>query len=164
MTNNFEEGKRLGSGNRKFDSVYTAELDNMAITFNSKNRERVLVYEYMAQGALRKHLIRGTDRPLTWIMRLVIALDVAKAMKYLHRLESKKFVHQELNLSNILLDSDFRAKVSEFGYGDHQSIKADVYSYGVVLLNLLTGLFLFSEESPEDVERMVGSLLHAIEM
>lgn len=80
--------------------------------------EKLLVYEYMPQGTLSQHLFeyaRYECKPLTWKQRLVIALDVARGIEYLHGLAHKSFIHRDLKPSNILLGDDLRAKVSDFG-------------------------------------------------
>lgn len=86
--------------------------------FCAEGMERLLVYEYMPQGNLGQHLFEYKDiseKPLTWKMRLTIALDVARGLEYLHNLAHRSFIHRDLKSSNILLTDDFRAKVSDFG-------------------------------------------------
>lgn len=80
--------------------------------------ERLLVYEYMPQGTLAQHLFEHKVlgiKPLDWTKRLIIALDVARGLEYLHGLAHKSFIHRDLKPSNILLGDDLRAKVSDFG-------------------------------------------------
>lgn len=80
--------------------------------------ERLLVYEYMAQGTLAQHLFEYKSlgiMPLEWTRRLSIALDVARGLEYLHGLAHKSFIHRDLKPSNILLGDNFHAKVSDFG-------------------------------------------------
>ncbi|XP_054823845.1 receptor protein kinase TMK1-like isoform X2 [Prosopis cineraria] len=80
--------------------------------------EKLLVYEYMPQGALSKHLFSWKENglePLDWTTRLSIALDVARGVEYLHALAQQSFIHRDLKPSNILLGDDMRAKVSDFG-------------------------------------------------
>ena len=80
--------------------------------------ERLLVYEYMSQGTLAQHLFKYEEmalKPLSWTTRLVIALDVAQGVDYLHSLAHRSFIHRDLKPSNVLLNDDFRAKVSDFG-------------------------------------------------
>lgn len=81
--------------------------------------ERLLVYEYMSGGTLGQHLfdrhINSGHKPLTWMQRLTIALDVARGIEYLHSLAQETFIHRDLKPSNILLDGEMRAKVSDFG-------------------------------------------------
>ncbi|XP_020203150.1 receptor-like kinase TMK3 [Cajanus cajan] len=116
--------------------------------------------------------------PLSWSQRLAIALDVARGMEYLHSLARQTFIHRDLKSSNILLGDDFRAKVSDFGLVKHApdseksvvtklagtfgylapeyavmgkiTTKVDVFSYGVVLMELLTGLVALDESRPEE--------------
>jgi len=86
--------------------------------FSAESNERLLVYEYMPKGALSRHLFHWKELnldPLSWKKRLNIALDVARAMEYLHSLAHQSFIHRDLKSSNILLDDDYRAKVSDFG-------------------------------------------------
>ncbi|RLM66208.1 receptor protein kinase TMK1-like [Panicum miliaceum] len=135
-----------------------------------EGNERLLVYEYMPNGALSRHLFQWKQlglEPLSLKKRLNIALDVARGMEYLHNLGHHRFIHRDLKSANILLGDDFRAKVSDFGLmkdapdGNFSvatrlagtfgylapeyavtgkiSTKADVFSFGVVLLELITG-------------------------
>nr|XP_019702533.1 receptor protein kinase TMK1 isoform X2 [Elaeis guineensis] len=143
--------------------------------------ERLLVYEYMCQGALSKHLFQWKQlglEPLSWKKRLNIALDVARGMEYLHNLAHHCFIHRDLKSSNILLGDDYRAKVADFGLvklapdGKNSvatrlagtfgylapeyavtgkvTTKADVFSFGVVLMELVTGLRALDEDRPEE--------------
>ncbi|KAK7371200.1 hypothetical protein VNO78_36768 [Psophocarpus tetragonolobus] len=116
--------------------------------------------------------------PLSWSQRLAIALDVARGIEYLHSLARQTFIHRDLKSSNILLGDDYRAKVSDFGLVKHApdieksvvtklagtfgylapeyavmgkiTTKVDVFSYGVVLMELLTGLVALDESRPEE--------------
>ncbi|XP_058109020.1 receptor protein kinase TMK1-like isoform X2 [Magnolia sinica] len=149
--------------------------------YSIEGHERLLVYEYMPQGALSKHLFHWKKmnmEPLSWKRRLNIALDVARGMEYLHNLAHQSFIHRDLKSSNILLGDDYRAKVSDFGLvklapdGNNSvatrlagtfgylapeyavtgkvTTKADVFSYGVVLMELVTGLAALDEDRPEE--------------
>uniref|UniRef100_A0A6N2MMR8 non-specific serine/threonine protein kinase n=1 Tax=Salix viminalis TaxID=40686 RepID=A0A6N2MMR8_SALVM len=149
--------------------------------FSIEGSERLLVYEYMPQGALSMHLFHWKKlnlEPLSWMRRLSIALDVARGVEYLHSLARQTFIHRDLKSSNILLGDDFHAKVSDFGLvklapDREQSVatrlagtfgylapeyavmgkittKVDVFSYGVVLMELLTGLTALDEERSEE--------------
>ncbi|XP_075512543.1 receptor protein kinase TMK1-like [Primulina tabacum] len=149
--------------------------------YSSEGNERVLVYEYMSQGALSRHLFRWRSlnlQPLSWARRLSIALDVARGVEYLHSLAHQSFIHRDLKSANILLDDDFRAKVSDFGLvklapDKERSVatrlagtfgylapeyavtgkittKVDIFSFGVVLMELLTGLVALDENRSEE--------------
>ena len=86
--------------------------------YTIEGNERLLVYDYVPQGALSRHLFHWKSlnlEPLSWTNRLIIALDVARGIEYLHSLARQSFIHRDLKSSNILLDDDFRAKVADFG-------------------------------------------------
>ncbi|KAJ0702678.1 putative transferase, protein kinase RLK-Pelle-LRR-IX family [Helianthus annuus] len=86
--------------------------------YSTEGLERILVYEYMPQGALSGHLFHWKNfklEPLSWKRRLNIALDMARGTESLHTLAYQSFIHRDLKSSNILLGDDFRAKVSDFG-------------------------------------------------
>ncbi|CAN1296062.1 Receptor-like kinase TMK2 [Linum perenne] len=143
--------------------------------------EKILVYEYMPQGTLSRFLFHWKEeglKPLEWTRRLTIALDVARAVEYLHGLAHQSFIHRDLKPSNILLGDDMRAKVADFGLvrlapeGKHSistrlagtfgymapeyavtgrvTIKVDVFSFGVILMELITGRRALDETEPED--------------
>lgn len=128
---------------------------------------RLLVYEYMARGSLENHLFRKMSVPLPWSTRMKIALGAAEGLAFLHGAE-RPVIYRDFKTSNILLDTDYTAKLSDFGlakggpegdkthvstrvmgtYGyaapeyvmtGHLTARSDVYSFGVVLLELLTG-------------------------
>lgn len=156
--------------------------------YSVEGNERILVYEYMPQGALSRHLFHWKSlnlEPFSWKRRLNIALDVARGMEYLHSLAHQSFIHRDLKPSNILLGDDFRAKVSDFGLvklapdGGEQSVvtklagtfgylapeyavtgkittKADVFSFGVVLMELLTGLTALDEHRTEEKQYLAS--------
>lgn len=106
--------------------------------------ERLLVYEYMSHGTLSDH-IHGGLSPLNWSLRLKIAMQIAKGIEYLHKELLPPIVHKDLKSSNILLDSEWGARVSDFGLltsSDKDLIsdlESDVYSFGIVLLEILSG-------------------------
>ncbi|XP_042482128.1 receptor protein kinase TMK1-like [Macadamia integrifolia] len=148
--------------------------------------ERLLVYEYMPQGTLSRHLFGWKEEelmPLEWTKRLSIALDVARGVEYLHGLAHQSFIHRDLKPSNILLGDDMRAKVADFGlvrlapegkasietrlagtFGylapeyavtGRVTTKADVFSFGVVLMELISGRKALDETQPEDSMHLV---------
>ncbi|XP_041017639.1 LOW QUALITY PROTEIN: probable receptor-like protein kinase At2g42960 [Juglans microcarpa x Juglans regia] len=130
---------------------------------------RMLVYEYVNNGNLEQWL-HGAMRQhgyLTWEARMKVLLGTAKALAYLHEAIEPKVVHRDIKSSNILIDDDFNAKVSDFGLAkllgagkSHVTTrvmgtfgyvapeyantgllneKSDVYSFGVLLLEAITG-------------------------
>ncbi|KAJ0867845.1 putative protein kinase RLK-Pelle-LRR-IX family [Helianthus annuus] len=148
--------------------------------------ERLLVYEYMPQGTLSRFLFdwqKEDLKPLEWTKRLIIALDVARGVEYLHGLAQQSFIHRDLKPSNILLGDDMRAKVSDFGlvrlapdgkaslvtrlagtFGylapeyavtGRVTTKIDVFSFGVILMELITGRRALDETQPEESVHLV---------
>ncbi|XP_073142390.1 probable LRR receptor-like serine/threonine-protein kinase At1g67720 isoform X2 [Henckelia pumila] len=146
------------------------------IGYCEEENQRMLVYEYMHNGTLRDHIHDFDEqKQLGWLPRLHIAEDAAKGLEYLHTGCSPSIIHREVKTSNILLDINMRAKVSDFGlsrqaeedlthvssvargtegyldpeyYANQQlTEKSDVYSFGVVLLELISGRKpVFAEE------------------
>ncbi|XP_078428201.1 proline-rich receptor-like protein kinase PERK15 [Wolffia australiana] len=128
---------------------------------------RLLVYEYVPNNTLEFHL-HGKGRPaLEWSIRMRIALGSAKGLAYLHEDCHPRIIHRDIKASNILLDYKFEAKVADFGLAKSASEanthvstrvmgtfgylapeyaasgkltdKSDVFSFGVMLLELITG-------------------------
>ncbi|KAK4710405.1 hypothetical protein R3W88_004918 [Solanum pinnatisectum] len=111
-----------------------------------------LVYEYAENGSLDQWLFPGSSSSssasvlvasLGWSRRLHIALDVANALQYLHEHTQPSIVHGDIRTCNILLDSRFKAKVAGFSTARHATnsmmLKVDVFAFGIVLLELLSG-------------------------
>ncbi|KAJ9187520.1 hypothetical protein P3X46_002966 [Hevea brasiliensis] len=132
-----------------------------------EGENRLLAYEFMPKGSLENHLFRRGPQPLSWAVRIKVAIGAARGLSFLHDAKSQ-VIYRDFKASNILLDADFNAKLSDFGLakagptGDRTHVstqvmgthgyaapeyvatgrltaKSDVYSFGVVLLELLSG-------------------------
>ncbi|KAK9999865.1 hypothetical protein SO802_019468 [Lithocarpus litseifolius] len=150
------------------------------VGYCSESENRLLVYEFMPKGSLENHLFRKGVQPIAWPTRMNIAICVARGLSFLHSLDAN-VIYRDLKASNILLDSDFNAKLSDFGLardgptGDnthvstrvvgtrgyaapeyvatgHLTPKSDVYSFGVVLLELLSGKRAMDDDRPGSAE------------
>ncbi|CAH1430615.1 unnamed protein product [Lactuca virosa] len=146
---------------------------------------RLLVYEFMPRGSLENHLFRRSSyfQPLSWTLRIKVALGAAKGLAYLHSPEAK-VIYRDFKSSNILIDSNYNAKLSDFGlakdgpvdgkshvstrvmgtYGyaapeymatGHLTARSDIYSFGVVLLEILTGRRCIDKNRPSGEQILV---------
>lgn len=152
------------------------------IGYCCEGEHRLLVYEYMACGSLEKHLFRRVSL-MTWSTRMKIALGAAKGLAFLHGVE-RPIIYRDFKTSNILLDSDYNAKLSDFGlakegpigdqthvstrvmgtYGyaapeyvmtGHLTSRSDVYGFGVVLLEMLIGRQAMDKSRPSREHNLV---------
>ncbi|GJU51766.1 probable serine/threonine-protein kinase PBL3 [Tanacetum coccineum] len=133
------------------------------IGYCTEGDKRLLVYEFLPKGSLENHLFGRAPQPLPWATRLKVAIGVARGIAFLHDAKDQ-VIHRGFKASNILLDAEFNAKLSDFCLAKagpisdriHESkvtgyvapeimttcrltAKCDVYNFGVVLLELLTG-------------------------
>nr|GMC92809.1 receptor-like cytoplasmic kinase 176 [Ipomoea batatas] len=146
---------------------------------------RILVYEFMPRGSLENHLFRRSSyfQPLSWNLRMKVALGAAKGLAYLHSPEAK-VIYRDFKSSNVLIDSNYNAKLSDFGlakdgpidgeshvstrvmgtYGyaapeymatGHLTASSDVYSFGVVLLEMLTGRRVVDKNRPNGEQNLI---------
>jgi serine/threonine protein kinase len=152
----------------------------------------LLVYEYIPNGTLFQYINGQTEEfPLTWDMRLRIAIEVAGALFYLHSVASMPIYHRDIKSTNILLDDKYRAKVADFGTSRSVTVdqthlttlvhgtfgyldpeyfqssqfteKSDVYSFGVVLTELLTGEKAISSTRTQESKSLATYFIQSME-
>ncbi|KAH7865333.1 hypothetical protein Vadar_005302 [Vaccinium darrowii] len=150
----------------------------------TEDQTRCLIYELVPNGSVESHLHDKEAAPLNWGARMKIALGAARGLAYLHEDSSPRVIHRDFKSSNILLEQDFTPKVSDFGLArtaldeenkhisthvmgtfgylapeyamtGHLLVKSDVYSYGVVLLELLSGRKPVDLSQPSGQENLV---------
>ncbi|KAG6485169.1 probable receptor-like protein kinase At5g20050 [Zingiber officinale] len=171
--------KRIEGGEARGDKEFRSEITSIlsaqhvnlvtviGYCFAPKRCRRFLVYKFYENGSLESWIFPGSGRCLPWSRRYRVAVDVAKALAYLHHDCRVRVLHLDVKPENILLDEGFRAHVTDFGIsrlmdadaskvvttlrgtsgylapewfvGAGISEKCDVYSYGMVLLELVGG-------------------------
>ncbi|XP_076943216.1 putative L-type lectin-domain containing receptor kinase S.5 [Bidens hawaiensis] len=134
-----------------------------------KNGKLLLVYEYMRKGSLDMHLFTGSGEPLSWTLRSKILAGVGSALHYLHYEYDQKVVHRDIKASNIMLDSNFNARLGDFGlaraldnektsYAEAEGVlgtvgyiapecfhtgkatqHSDIYAFGALLIEVVSG-------------------------
>ncbi|XP_076932196.1 uncharacterized protein LOC143597639 [Bidens hawaiensis] len=170
--------RKFGQGDPEFWkeimmlSRYTHEYLVSLLGYCDEDGEKILIYEYASNGSLDLHLRSAT---FTWIQRLKVCLDAARGLSYLHddKGTQQRILHRDIKSSNILLDDNWNAKVSDMGLSKvgpanqpHTVIitnvggtigyldpmymelgiltkESDVYSFGVVLFEVLCGRLCF---------------------
>ncbi|KAJ9170460.1 hypothetical protein P3X46_018566 [Hevea brasiliensis] len=168
--------KKISQGSRQGQKEYIAEVNTIGqlrhrnlvqlLGWCHDKGEFLLVYEFMPNGCLDDHLF-GSKSTLTWAVRYKISLGLASALLYLHEEWEQCVVHRDVKSSNVMLDSNFNARLGDFGLArltDHElgpqttglagtvgylapeyistrraSKESDVYSFGVVALEIASG-------------------------
>ncbi|XP_071901229.1 protein STRUBBELIG-RECEPTOR FAMILY 5-like isoform X3 [Coffea arabica] len=165
------------------------------VGYCSEQGQNMIVYEYFRNGSLHEflHLSDDFSKPLTWNTRVKISLGTARALKYLHEVCSPSYVHKNIKSSNILLDAELNPRLSDCGLtvfyeeGKNQRMnknhgigykapecttpsaytsKSDIYSFGVIMLELLTGRMAFDSSKPrmeQFLVRWASPQLHDID-
>ncbi|KAI9402521.1 hypothetical protein POPTR_001G283204v4 [Populus trichocarpa] len=185
--------KRVSRGSKQGIKEYSAEVKIISrlrhrnlvqlIGWCHERRELLLVYEFMPHGSLDSHLFKQTSL-LTWEVRYKIVQGLASGLLYLHEEWEQCVVHRDIKSSNIMLDSEFNAKLGDFGLArlvDHgkgsqttvlagtmgymapecamtgkASRESDVYSFGIVALEIACGRKPINPKaSNEDLVSMV---------
>ncbi|XP_076895253.1 serine/threonine-protein kinase PCRK2-like [Bidens hawaiensis] len=187
-------GKRLLQGHKEWmteiNVLGVLEHPNLVklIGYCAEDDERgvhlFLVYQYMVNGSVRDHLYAKSETPLSWNMRLKVAQDAARDLTYLHEQMDFQIILRDFKASNILLDDQWNAKLSDFGVarlgpekGDthvstsfvgtmgyaapeyisdgHLTSKSDVWSYGVFLYELITGRHPLDRSRPRNEQKLL---------
>ncbi|KAI4389174.1 hypothetical protein MLD38_001429 [Melastoma candidum] len=148
-----------------------------------RKKDLLLIYEFMSNGSLDSHLFHSLT-PMSWGTRYKILREVASAVLYLHEGWESCVIHRDIKCSNIMLDSDFCAKLGDFGlarlvdhskgsrttvtagtfgymapesfYAGKSSKESDVYSFGVVLLEIVCGRTVIDTRAGDDRENLVN--------
>ncbi|XP_025888126.1 proline-rich receptor-like protein kinase PERK1 isoform X2 [Solanum lycopersicum] len=172
--------KQLKVGSHQGEREFQAEVETISrvhhkhlvslVGYCMNGTKRLLVYEFVSNRTLEYHLHGEAQSTMEWASRMKIAIGSAKGLAYLHEDCNPTIIHRDIKAANILLDSNFEAKVADFGLAkflsdsDHHvshistrvvgtfgylapeyaqsgktSDKSDIFSFGVMLLELITG-------------------------
>ncbi|RCV25164.1 hypothetical protein SETIT_5G144200v2 [Setaria italica] len=161
------------------------------IGFCAEKSHRLLVYEYMSKGSLDQWIyFQDANRPLDWHTRCRIITDIAKGLAYLHEECRQRIAHLDIKPQNILLDDNFNAKLSDFGLSkmidrDKSQVitrmrgtpgylapewltsqiteKADIYSFGVVVMEIISGRKNLDYSQPQESIHLISILQDKID-
>ncbi|KAG8065537.1 hypothetical protein GUJ93_ZPchr0004g39332 [Zizania palustris] len=190
--------KRLNPNSRQGHKEWLAEVQLLGVVEHpnlvklvgycasqtERGPQRLLVYEFMPNKTLDDHLFDRSHPVLPWDTRLQIALGSAEGLFYLHEGLEFQIIYRDFKAENVLLDEEFRPKLSDFGlaregpaegqthvstavmgtYGyaapdyvrtGHLTTKSDVWSFGVVLYEILTGRRAIEKSRPKDEQKLV---------
>ncbi|KAL3741640.1 hypothetical protein ACJRO7_017149 [Eucalyptus globulus] len=184
--------KKINPGSRQGIKEYATEVKTISrlrhrnlvqlIGWCHEKKELLLIYEFMSNGSLDSHLFKERSF-LPWEKRYKIVIGIASALLYLHEEWEQRVVHRDIKSSNIMLDSDFNAKLGDFGlarlvdhakglqttvlagtmgymapefiYTGKASKESDVYSFGVVLLEIACGRKVIELRANEGQDQLV---------
>ncbi|XP_059660550.1 G-type lectin S-receptor-like serine/threonine-protein kinase SD1-1 isoform X2 [Cornus florida] len=151
-----------------------------------QGEERILIYEYMSNKSLNYFIFdKNGRRLLPWKKRFNIILGIARGLLYLHQDSRLRIIHRDLKASNILLDKEMDPKISDFGiarifggeqteektmrvigtYGymspeyamsGHFSVKSDAFSFGVLVLEIISGQKNWGFYHPDHDQNLIG--------
>ncbi|KAF0896271.1 hypothetical protein E2562_019751 [Oryza meyeriana var. granulata] len=185
--------KRHDTSSHQGEEEFMAEIDVIPklrqeniielIGFCVQGKEWILVYEYISNGSLASIIRDETKRTsLNWSKRLKIIEGISDGLLYLQKHSAMCIVHRDIKASNILLDHEMNAKISDFGlatklapnataevlvrgtwgYADPEYVatgiisdKTDVYSFGIVLLEIISGKLCVSESNIKGTSQRV---------
>ncbi|KAM7489249.1 hypothetical protein LguiB_026733 [Lonicera macranthoides] len=189
--------KRLDPMSKQGGKEFTTEIEMLSkirhshvvslIGYCDENDEMILVYDYVENGSLADHLYKekardGSNYNMSWVKRVKICIGAARGLDYLHTGTGilQRVIHRDVKSSNILLDENWAAKISDFGlskigpanqssthvstrvkgtqgYCDPEYFltrrltrKSDVFSFGVVLFEVLCGRHVFDYRLPKE--------------